>query len=96
MFFFSLISKAIYKLFYRFLKKREKQEINNCVIENNKLEIDESLPRLQFVMDLSQVRHGQDIIAETRVDFLKRMRERGIDDIIFTPPPTPSKRNKLS
>jgi hypothetical protein len=89
MFLFSLIRKTLYKLFHRFFKKQEKQEINHC-------EIDESLPPLQFVMDLSQVRHGQNIIAETRVDFLKRMRERGIDDIIFTPPPTPSKRNKLS
>ena len=93
MFLLSLIKKALYKLFCRFFKK---QEINNCEIEDNKWEIDESLPHLQFVMDLSQVRHGQEIIAETRVDFLKRMRERGIDDIIFTPPPTPLKRNKLS
>jgi len=52
MFLFSLISKALYKLFYRFFKKQEKQEINNCEIEDNKWEIDESLPPLQFVMDL--------------------------------------------
>ena len=119
MFLFSLISKALYKLFNRFFKKQEidNSEIDDYEIEENarmneirkqfgikeeravvnKWKIDKSLPPLQFVLDISQFRDGQkDIIAETRDDFRKRMKDCGINDIIFTPQPTPSKQKKSS
>lgn len=119
MFLFSLISKALYKLFNRFFKKQEidNSEFDDYEIEENarmneirrqfgikeeppdvnKWKIDKSLPTLQFVLDISQLRDGQkDIIAETRDDFRKRMKDRGINDIIFTPQPTPSKQKKSS